>query len=146
MGLFLLLSQVLVQTGMLDAFVTRMSRGITETGMIPVTVLLGAVSGFTTGSNLGGNALLIGAHSVDLASGDMAGLLLAALQNSSAGHAVFASVPMIVLLLGILRDESGGSAPAEHDLLRFALQTVIGIVVVVTVAGYALARMLGNFP
>ena len=145
-GLFLLLSQILVQTGMLAAFVTRMSQGITETGMIPVTVLLGALSGFTTGSNLGGNALLIGAHGVGPAGGDMTGLLLAALQNSSAGHAVFASVPMIVLLLGILRDESGGSGPAEHELLRFALRTVMGIFIVVSVAGYALSWMLGDTP
>ena len=143
-GLFLVLSQVLVQTGMLEAFVTRTGRGITETGMIIVTVLLGALSGFTTGSNLGGNALLIGAHSVDPAGGDMAGLLLAALQNSGAGHAVFASVPMIVLLLGILRDESGEAAPAEHDLLRFALRTLLGIVLAISVTGYALAKMLGG--
>ena len=148
-GLFLLLSQVLVQTGMLDSFVARMGRGLTEAQMIVVSVLLGGLSGFTTGSNVGGNALLVAAqYRAGLAGGggeDTAGLL-AALQNSGAGHAVFSSLPIIVLLLGILRDESGGAGPAEHELLRFALRTVLGIVLLITVAGLLLAKILPAMP
>lgn len=147
MWLFLVLSQILVQTGMLKVLATQTGKVLTVTQMVLASPSLGVLSGLITGSNVGGNALLIDLqHQLGRAIGaseNLAGLL-AALQNSGAGHAVFSSVPMILLLLGILRDESGGRAPAEHDVLRFTLQVIIGVVILLSAAGYALARVMGT--
>ena len=146
MWLFLVLSQILVQTGMLEVLAIQVGKVLTVTQMVFVAPLLGVLSGLITGSNVGGNVLLIDLqHQLGQAIGASENLaaLLVALQNSGAGHAVFSSVPVILLLLGILRDESGGQAPAEYDVLRFTLQMIIGVVILLSVAGYVLARAMG---
>ncbi len=65
-----------------------------------IAPLLGLLSGYTTGSNVGGNALFMSLQSETGSYFDRQ-LLFAALQNSSAGHAVFMSLPIILLALSI---------------------------------------------
>ena len=145
MGLFFILSQVLVQTGMLRALVSQIGRIFSDTQIVLISPILGALSGLATGSNVGGNALLIKAQyemGIESSGNEQLAILLTALQNSGAGHAVFASIPMIILLLGILRDESDGKAPAENEILRFTLRITFGILIILSTAGYVLMHMM----
>jgi len=82
-----------------------------------IAPLLGMLSGYATGSNVGGNALFMslqsesGAHFAQQ-------LAFAAMQNSAAGHAVFLSLPVILLALSI----AGADARAQQTwLMRRAL-------------------------
>ncbi|MER7078359.1 lactate permease [Saccharopolyspora kobensis] len=77
---------------------------------------LGMLSGFITGSNVGGNALMMPLQERLAASG--VGEWFAAVQNSAAGHAVFTSLPMIMLVLAVAGDRA---KTEEHTLLRFGL-------------------------
>lgn len=99
-------------------------------GAVFLSPLLGLLSGFLTGSNTGGNALMI---QVQTAFGAAIGhpLTLAAVQNSASGHAVFASLPEILLMLAVAgtakdREESG--------LIRFGLRMLVVVYVVITTA------------
>lgn len=125
---FLLLSQVMLQSGMIKNLATSISQ---YAGTILFTVLsplIGMMSGFVTGSNTGGNALLI---AVQQKLGDEwgQGLLFSAAHNSGAGHAVFSSIPIIVLVLTIFKDETfSDHLPVEESsLLTFTLKASIGI-------------------
>ena len=69
-----------------------------------ISPLLGMLSGYTTGSNVGGNALLMSLQSESGIYFDRQ-LVFAALQNSSAGHSVFMSLPIILLTLSIARGD-----------------------------------------
>lgn len=97
-------------------------------GAVFLSPLLGLLSGFLTGSNTGGNALMI---QVQTMLGTVIGhpLALAAVQNSAAGHAVFASLPEILLVLAVagnVRDEE------EAGLVRFGLRMLSIVYPVIT--------------
>lgn len=98
-------------------------------GAVFLSPLLGLLSGFLTGSNTGGNALMI---QVQTAFGVAIGhpLTLAAVQNSAAGHAVFASLPEILLVLAVAGAAKDGEEPG---LIRFGLR-MLGVVYVVITA------------
>ncbi|MER7010610.1 hypothetical protein ABT324_04170 [Saccharopolyspora sp. NPDC000359] len=85
---------------------------------------LGMLSGFITGSNVGGNALMMPLQERLATSG--VGEWFAAVQNSAAGHAVFTSLPMIMLALAVAGDRA---KLAEHTLLRFGLGVAAAIYV-----------------
>ena len=74
-----------------------------------IAPLLGMLSGQATGSNVGGNALLIALQSE---TGAHFGhqLAFAAMQNSAAGHAVFMSLPVIVLTASV-----AGTTQRDHQ-------------------------------
>ena len=92
--------------------------------IIFISPLLGMLSGYTTGSNVGGNALFM---SLQSETGDYFSqkLVFAALQNSSAGHAVFMSLPIILLALSIAGTSNSGDSDNVHShqawLVRRAL-------------------------
>ncbi|TKD09434.1 L-lactate permease [Polyangium fumosum] len=118
---FLALAQVMREAGMLDAIARAVAQldGWILWLLVPA---VGMLSGFATGSNVGGNVLLINLeHEVGANHGQ--GLLFAAMHSSAAGHAVFASLPIIMLLLAVAGELE---RPKETDvtpdaLLRFAL-------------------------
>lgn len=132
---FILLAQVMRESGMIGGIAALLEQqGGGQVGFLNIlSPLLGMVSGFTTGSNLGGNALVMTVqHQIGSAVGE--GLLFSAVQNSAAGHTVFASLPIIILVMTIAREGGEQSGTAEHDLLRFGLKaaTFVFIALVLT--------------
>ncbi|MEV0082372.1 L-lactate permease [Saccharopolyspora sp. NPDC050642] len=97
---------------------------------------LGMLSGFLTGSNVGGNALMMPLQGQLAPSG--LDVWFAALQNSAAGHAVFTSLPMIMLVLAVAGDRAKGAGVAEHALLRFGLRVAVAVYAALAVTAVAL--------
>ena len=110
---FLLLSQVMVQTDMLHILAALLGNS-QGPSLILLTILLGALAGYLTGSNVGGNVLVMPALA------NLAHPALTALMNSAVAHAALGSLPMIAILAGL-----GKLTPAEEQrLARFALYLV----------------------
>jgi len=125
---FLFLSQTMLQSGMIEALSTGLSKLTGEYYSLLLSPLIGMISGFTTSSNVGGNALLIRVQEEIGRHWDR-GLLFAAVQNSSAGHMVFSSIPIIILVLTIFKDTiSVKNLPVnESNLLKFTLKVSVGV-------------------
>lgn len=86
-----------------------------------IAPLLGMLSGYTTGSNVGGNALFMSLQS-ETGNYFDAELVFAALQNSSSGHAVFMSLPIILLTLSIAAADKRDDVYSQQTwLIRRAL-------------------------
>ncbi|MDR2128246.1 MAG: L-lactate permease [Burkholderiaceae bacterium] len=144
---FVALAQVMRQSAMVTAFANTLA-GWDGDWLLVLSPLIGMVSGFMTGSNLSGNALMM---TVQSTAGDHLGaaLLFAAAQNSGAGHAVFTSVPIIVLILTLAKDaaapESSGanSLVREHHLLAFGLRVAAAIWVVLLLTLWAMRQLAG---
>jgi len=124
---FVVLAQVMLQSGMIATFASTLS-SVGDGALTFLPPILGMISGFIAGSNLGGNALTM---SLQSETGKQAGLLLnfAAAQNAGAGLAVFTSVPIIVLIQTIAGDIiPGGKIPThsrDSELLRFGLMVAV---------------------
>jgi len=108
---FLALSQILVKGGFLQGLVQSLA-GLPPPAAAPLVALLGALSGYLTGSTLGGNALFMPAVAL-LPEGLR--LALAALHNSAAGHAAMGSIPIAMVALGLAR----ATRDEEGTLVRF---------------------------
>ena len=113
--LFLLMSQAMVAGGLVATLANDLIGLDADLGLALVTVM-GLASGYMTGSNLGGNALLM-TPAVALGEAHDAALIFAAVQNSAAGHAVLAAVPIVALLAGF----AGADAREQVRLMRFGL-------------------------
>lgn len=88
---------------------------------------LGMFSGFVTGSNVGGNALMMPLQEGLAPDGAGLDVWFAALQNSAAGHTVFTSLPMIMLILAVAGDRATAAGVTEHTLLRFGLRVAAAV-------------------
>ncbi|MGK7956453.1 MAG: L-lactate permease [Crocosphaera sp.] len=125
---FLLLSQTMLQSGM----IATLSRGLLnfsgEYLSLLLSPLIGMLAGFITGSNVGGNALFIAAQD-EIGRQWNQGILFASVHNSGAGHMVFSSIPIIVLVLTIFQDINSGqrSIITENELFKFTSKVSIGI-------------------
>ncbi len=136
---FLLLSQAMLQSGMIKTISTYLSSFSGEIPALLLSPLIGMLSGFTTGSNVGGNALLIGTQ-YEIGQQYRQGLLFAAAHNSGAGHMVFCSIPLIVLVITIVKDTYplNNLHISESHLLKFTLEVSVGIYFAIFVALYTL--------
>ncbi|MFG3254189.1 L-lactate permease [Streptomyces sp. NPDC048172] len=107
---------------------------------------LGMLSGFLTGSNVGGNALMMPLQQRLAPDGAGLDTWFAALQNSASGHAVFTSLPMIMLILAVAGDSlpRRGSAVAEHTLLRFGLRVAAAVYAVLAATAALLVLLHGG--
>ncbi|MFD9903657.1 L-lactate permease [Streptomyces sp. NPDC059063] len=99
---------------------------------------LGMLSGFITGSNVGGNALMMPLQGRLAPSGEGLDTWFAALQNSAAGHTVFTSLPMIMLILAVAGDRAKSAGVSEHVLLRFGLRVAAAVYAALAVTAIAL--------
>ena len=96
----MLSARLLIEIGAIKA----LAHLISTTGPYPALVavtLLGAVSGFVTGSGLAGNALFMPSAAITGMSFD-ATSLFAALQHGAAGHMAMAALPVAAILLAAL--------------------------------------------
>jgi lactate permease len=113
---FLAMSQMMVKAGFL-AGLMQLLAGLSPTAATSLVAMLGALSGYMTGSNVGGNAIFMPAIAL-LPEGSR--LLLAAVQNSAAGHAALGSLSIVMLILGLAKTQ----AQEESDLVRFGFALV----------------------
>ena len=117
LGGFTLMAQLMVASGMVRIIGEALPASRPE-GLGVLSPLLGMLSGYLTGSNVGANALMMTMQAALAHEGKLT-LLLSAAQNSAAGHAVFASLPIVLLVLAIA---GPGDAQEESDLVRFGLK------------------------
>lgn len=117
--LFVLMAQLMAQGGMVQSL-TGLLRTASGDAALALTAGLGLVAGYMTGSNVGGNALLM-APAVALGEAVGKPLLFAAVQNSAAGHAVLAAVPMVALLCGL----AGADRREQGQLMRFGVAVAL---------------------
>ncbi|MGG7569491.1 hypothetical protein [Streptomyces sirii] len=96
------------------------------------------LSGFITGSNVGGNALMMPLQERLAPHGAGLDVWFAALQNSAAGHAVFTSLPMIMLILVVAGDSAKGAGVVEYGLLRFGLRVTAALYAALAATAVAL--------
>ncbi len=108
---FLALSQMMVKGGFLAALMHALA-SLVPAALGPAVALLGALSGYLTGSTLGGNAIFMPAIAL---LPESLRPMLAALQNSAAGHAAMGSIPIAMVALGLAR----GTREEEGALVRF---------------------------
>lgn len=133
--LFILLSQLMNQSGLIDIIVQVVAQVNNHFLLFLIAPLAGMLSGFITGSTVGGNALMMHIQQQIGASYDH-GLLFSALQNSSAGHAALSSLSIIVLVLTIGKDfaSDDGKLINESDLLRFGLKSLLLIYIALVIS------------
>ncbi|TVL91567.1 L-lactate permease [Streptomyces sp. SAJ15] len=134
---FVALGRLMADSGMIGEL------GAAVAGAPPlVTALaapaLGMLSGFITGSNVGGNAMMMPLQERLAPSGAGLDTWFAALQNSAAGHAVFTSLPMIMLILAVAGDRARTADVSEHTLLRFGLRVAAAVYAVLAATAVVL--------
>jgi len=136
LGGFTLMAQMMAASGMIRTIGNALPIAHpVELGAM--SSLLGAVSGYLTGSNVGGNALMMNMQA-SLASDALPQRALSAIQNSTAGHAVFASMPIILLVLAIAGREEKSE---ESALVRFGLKTMLLTVALQALTSVALITL-----
>lgn len=120
-ALFMISARLLVECGAIGALATTLGR-LGPTWAAIATVLLGAVSGFVTGSGVSGNALfMVAAAETGRSFGALP--LFAALQNGAAGHSAMASLPVAAILLAALPNRTRED---DRTALRLGL-TLAGV-------------------
>lgn len=107
---------MMVNAGFL-AGLMQLLAGLSPTAATSLVALFGALSGYMTGSNVGGNAIFMPAIAM---LPESSRLLLAAVQNSSAGHAALGSLSVVMLILGLAKTQ----AKEEGELIRFGFMLV----------------------
>ena len=115
--LFILSARLLVEIGAIKALANLISTTGPYPALIAVT-LLGALSGFVTGSGIAGNALFMPSAAATGASFD-ATTLFAALQHSAAGHMAMAALPVAAILLATL---PGRTREDDQNIMRIGLK------------------------
>ena len=124
---FLLMSQLLVKAGFLDSLRPALGR-LDQATLTPLIAVLGVLSGYVTGSNIGGNAVAMSSIAY-LGSAHLN--WLAALQNSAAGHGALGSLPIVALIVGLARP----SREEEHRLVRFGFLLVVANMIMLAGVG-----------
>ncbi|WP_306355759.1 MULTISPECIES: L-lactate permease [unclassified Nocardia] len=121
---FVVLGRLMVDSGMIE----RVGGAVAAAPPLVIALAapaLGMLGGFVTGSNVGGNVLTMPLQQQLAPSG--LDVWFAAVQNSGAGHAVFTSLPMIMLILAVAGDRASGAGVSENTLLRFGLRVALAI-------------------
>ena len=136
LGGFTVMAQIMVAGGMIDTVSQTLptSNFYESTSVVP---LLGMVSGYLTGSNVGGNAFMMTMQSTVGTNVGMP-LLFAAIQNSAAGHAVFSSMPVALLVLAL----SKGTREEESALVRYGLLMAVMVAAMIVMTSLVFVHLL----
>ncbi|MFE0186608.1 L-lactate permease [Streptomyces sp. NPDC058989] len=134
---FVALGRLMADSGMIGEI------GVAVAAAPPLVIALaspalGMLGGFITGSNVGGNALMMPLQERLAPHGAGLDVWFAALQNSAAGHAVFTSLPMIMLILAVAGDSAKSAGVVEYGLLRFGLRVAAAIYAALAATAVAL--------
>jgi len=132
--LFLLLSQVMVNAGFLAEAQSAL-QSMSGISLAPTIALLAGIAGYVTGSNVGGNTLVM--PSIAALSSEH-GPWLAAMVNSAAGHGALGSLSILSLITGL----AGANRQEENSLIRFAFGLVALNIVIVAATGIVLLYFL----
>lgn len=132
--LFLLLSQVMVNAGFLIEAQSAL-QSMSGISLAPTIALLAGIAGYVTGSNVGGNTLVM--PSIAALSSEH-GAWLAAMVNSAAGHGALGSLSILSLITGL----AGANRQEENSLIRFAFGLVALNIVIVAATGIVLLYFL----
>jgi len=116
---FLLMSQLMLENGMVRAIANALA-SLGKDWLLFSSPLIGMFSGFLAGSGLGGNAMMMPLQ-LQLGTLTQAETLFTAIQNSTAGHTAFTSLPFILMARTIALDYSK-KVPTEGELLAFGLK------------------------
>ena len=134
--LFLLLSQVMVNAGFL-VHAQQTLQSLSGISLAPTIALLGGLAGYVTGSNVGGNTLVMPSVA---ALATVQGPWLAAMVNSAAGHGALGSLSILSLVTGL----AAADRKEEHALIRFAFGLVLLNIIMVAASGAALLYLVGG--
>ena len=137
--MFVAFAQIQRSSGILKALASKGS-DLSLTENIFISPLVGMLSGYTTGSNVGGNVLFMSLQS-EIGSYFDERLLFAAIQNSSAGHAVFMSVPIILLTFSIAQVAAEETSAYRNWLIRRTLLCAPFIYFALIAAFYIVVRL-----
>lgn len=129
---FLLMAQLMVVSGMLKTVQNSLPTG-KSLALALFSPILGSISGYLTGSNVGGNSLMMTIQS------SFGNSIFSAIQNSSAGYAIFASMPMILLVLAIAGYKDKNE---ESELQRFTLKVLFFVVLLLIFTSFMLLLFL----
>lgn len=133
---FLLMSQALLKGGFLSGFQAGLSQ-LTSTSLIPVAAVLASLSGYVTGSNIGGNAIFMASLThLPVPNTNW----LAAIQNSGAGHGALGSLSILALITGLAKS----NRIEEAGLIRFGFWLVCVNTVLVATMGSLLIAFFGE--
>lgn len=130
---FLAMSQMMVKAGFLSGLVQLLAE-LAPAALAPIVAAFGALAGYMTGSNVGGNAIFMPAIAL---LPESSRLLLAAVHNSAAGHAALGSLSIVMLVLGLART----TAQEEGELVRFGFALACLNAAAVALAALVLAGL-----
>lgn len=130
---FLAMSQMMVKAGFLSGLVQLLAE-LAPAALAPIVAAFGALAGYMTGSNVGGNAIFMPAIAL---LPESSRLLLAAVHNSAAGHAALGSLSIVMLVLGLART----NAQEEGELVRFGFALACLNAAAVALAALVLAGL-----
>lgn len=117
-ALFLLSARLLIEIGGTAKLATAAAGLPRELALLCVG-LMGAISGFLTGSGISGNALFM-ASAPQIGAGFGRSILFSALQNAAAAHTALASLPIAAVLLAAL--SGGRTTDDDRAALTYGLR------------------------
>lgn len=133
---FLLMSQSLLKGEFLTGFQSGLEQ-LSPVILAPLAASMAGLSGYLTGSNVGGNAIFM----PTLAHLDVPNAYwLAAIQNSGAGHGALGSLSILALITGLAKCNRN----EEQGLIRFGFAVVCLNTILVAAMGGLLIACLGN--
>jgi lactate permease len=125
---FMLLAELMLQSGMTDRLASAAAAGLGSAYVLAAPAL-GALSGFLTGSNAGGAAMMLPFQLRVAETLGLSALALAATQNAAAASASLASPQRVVLAATVM-----GVPEAESELVRAAIAIELGALALITLA------------
>lgn len=132
--LFILISQIMSQTGIITDIITIISNVKDKHIIMLIMHAIGMIGGFITGSTVGSNALLMHIQQ-QIGNNIGSGLLFSAMQNSAGGHSAMFSLSIIIMITMIAKDYITPQDKIDNEafLLKFNLKCLMLLYVILVV-------------
>ncbi|WGL60593.1 L-lactate permease [Pigmentibacter sp. JX0631] len=123
--LFILLARFMFEFNLITVITELISKIEEYYLKILILPIVGMLSGFITGSNVGGNVLALNIQ-LEVGNSINQGLLFVAGQNSAAGHIIFTAMPIIVMIITLSSDYISNKSfeikKIENTMLKFGMK------------------------